>query len=282
MVLELPAKDLTMNPTEILARIRATFDSYDPTDIDEQDHVLAMILDEEGPEALIQAVLDAAVRLPQPATEHINWWKAMGRTTPDGWQIAHVRWNRDCSPVAQDDRGVLDAIAHTPTWDATFEVLVEDQPDTPTSGDPTECAAKGCDEEALTQSTDGGGRSHWLCERHGDDLAVGFPLKAPVSPSPTSEKRWTMGAGDVVYGDDGDSSVECKQGGYRNVGLARYVLALLNADGGLRQAAQALLGHYDDNEYGLCKGGDSTPTIDALRAALARGSTTDTKDQTDE
>jgi hypothetical protein len=49
-----------MTPIEIIDRIRATFDSYDPTDIDEQDHVLAMILDEEGPEALIQAVLDAA------------------------------------------------------------------------------------------------------------------------------------------------------------------------------------------------------------------------------
>jgi hypothetical protein len=44
------------------------------------------------------------------------------------------------------------------------------------------CERLGCEKEALTQFGTGDDRLVWACEEHGDDLAVGWPLKPDVCP----------------------------------------------------------------------------------------------------
>ena len=44
-------------------------------------------------------------------------------------------------------------------------------------GNVVKCQASACPKNALTLHEDGAGKWLWLCDEHGDMLAVGFPLK---------------------------------------------------------------------------------------------------------
>lgn len=49
------------------------------------------------------------------------------------------------------------------------------------SGLPTLCEARDCPEPPITAFRDGANEVWWLCEEHGDLLAVGFPTRRPRS-----------------------------------------------------------------------------------------------------
>jgi hypothetical protein len=63
---------------------------------------------------------------------------------------------------------------------------------------PPGCEARGCPAAPLTQFRDGGGELWWLCEEHGDLLAVGFETRRPRTGQ---EFRYLDGAWEpVIYG----------------------------------------------------------------------------------
>jgi hypothetical protein len=230
-----------MTSTEILRRIRDTFPDTTAYTETRPASMLHAILDEEGPEALIQAVLDAAARPPQPATEKVPWHEAVGRRAPDGDKLVHAETSTALRPTVTDE-----SAGHWPADDdGMVEVLVEDQPDTPT------------------------------IQISGPNLE--FSDGEFKVSSPTSENRWT--AQDRVVALNDVDCVWCYGADSRF--RAALIARLLNVwesrqdtDDGLRQAARAAAARLLKDAMELHHSGhynaadDARSTAGALRSAL--------------
>lgn len=121
---------------------------------------------------------------------------------------AQRRWERDGNTA---DADLLSE------WQKAHDEIVAHARAVLDKGEP-ECAAAGCENAPVTQFADGAGRVLWLCEGHGDLLAVGFPLRSVARPVldcwPVLDKgEPTAVRTEIVMADDGEPMIRVLDNG---------------------------------------------------------------------